>query len=77
MKKYKVKKTTSFNDYVYCLLDTKSESIYMPQFMFTNNKHEIQTVEVIKVALIKDNDKRRVRKDGISTLARDHNSLQL
>ena len=48
-------------------------SIY--QLMFRNNKHEIHTVEVNKVALSKDDDKQIVKKDGISTLAQGHNSL--
>ena len=42
--------------------------------MFRNNKHEIHTVEVNKVALNRDDDKRIVKKDGISTLAHGHSS---
>ena len=42
--------------------------------MLRNNKHEIHTVEVNKVALNGDDDKWMVRKDAISTLARGHNS---
>ena len=37
--------------------------------MFRNEKHEIHTVKVNKVALNRDDDKRVVRKDGKSTLA--------
>ena len=64
-----------FDDYKNCLLDSKSKSIYRSQLMFRNNKREIQTVEVNKVALNRDDDKRIVKKDGISTLASGHNSL--
>ena len=70
-----MKKTFDFDDYKNCLLDSKSKSIYRSQLMFRNNKHEIQTVEVNKVALNRDDDKRIVKKDGISTLASGHNSL--
>ena len=73
IKKYVVKKTISFDDYKNCLLDSKS--IYRPQIMFRNNKHEIHTVEVNKVALNRDDGRRIVKKDRISTLARGHNSL--
>ena len=72
-----VKKTISFDDYKNCLLDLKSKSIYRPQLMFGNNKHEIYTVEVNKVALNRDDDKHIVKKDWMSTLARGHNSLCL
>ena len=64
-----------FRCYKNCLLDVKSKSIYKSQLMFRNNKHEIHTVEVNKVALNRDDDKRIVKKDGISTLARGHCSL--
>ena len=43
--------------------------------MFENNKHEIDMVDVNKVALNMDDDKQIIKKDGISTLARGHNSL--
>ena len=70
-----VKKTISFDDYKNYLFDSKSKSIYRSQLMFRNNKHEIHTVEVNKVALNRDDDKRIVKKDGISILALSHNSL--
>ena len=68
-------KMISFDDYKKCLLDAKSKSIYRSQLMFKNDKHEMHTVEVNKVALNKDDDKRIVEKDGISTLACGHYSL--
>ena len=75
IKKCIVKETLDFDDYKNCLLDVKSKSIYKSQLMFRNNKHEIHTVEVNKVALNRDDDKQIVKKDRISTLARGHNSL--
>ena len=39
--------------------------------MFRSSKHEIHTIEVNKVALNRDDDKRISRKDRISTFARD------
>ena len=75
IKKCVVKKTISFDDYKNCLLDSESKSIYRSQLMFRNAKHEIHTVEVNKVALNRNDDKRIVKKDGISTLACAHYSL--
>ena len=45
------KKTISFNDDKNCLLDVKNKNMYRSQVMFRNNKHEIHSVEVNKVAL--------------------------
>ena len=69
IKKCVVKKAISFDDYKNCLLDAKSKSIYGSQLMFGSNTHEIHTVEVNKVALNRDDDKRIAKKDGISTSA--------
>ena len=43
--------------------------------MFRSMKHEIYTIEVNKVALNRDDDKRISKRDRISTLARRHKSL--
>ena len=76
IKKCVVKKTLDFDDYKKSLFDPgKSKSIYRPQLMFRNRKHEVHTVEVSKVALNRDDDKRIAKKDRISTLVRGHNSL--
>ena len=75
IKKRAVEKTISFDDYKNCLLNSKSKSIYRSQLMLRNNKHEIHTIEVNKVALNRDDDKRIVKKTGISTLARGQDSL--
>ena len=43
--------------------------------MFRSSKHEVRTIEVNKVALNRDDDKRISRKDRISTFARGHKDL--
>ena len=73
MKKCVVKKTLMFEDYKNCLFEDSTE--YRSQLMFRSIRHEIFTLEVNKVALNKDDDKRIAKKDGISTLARGHKDL--
>ena len=75
IKKCVVKITICFDDYLNCLFNAKSKIIYRKQLMFRNNKHEIYTVEVNKVALNRDDSKSIAKKDGVSTLARGQNSL--
>ena len=43
--------------------------------MFRLAKHEVHTIEVNKVTLSRDDDKKISRKDGISTFARGHKDL--
>ena len=73
IKKCVVKKTLTFEDYKTCLFSDSTE--YRSQLMFRSSKHEVHTIEVNKVALNRDDDKRTPRKDGISTLARGHKDL--
>ena len=73
IKKCVVKKTLMFEDYKNCLFKDSTE--YRSQLMFRLIRHEIFTLEVNKVALNKDDDKRIAKKDGISTLARGHKDL--
>ena len=40
--------------------------------LFENKKHEVYTVNKHKIALNRDNDKRILHADGITTLARGH-----
>ena len=40
--------------------------------MFRLTKHELHTIEINKVALNRDDDKRIIKKDGISTFARGY-----
>ena len=73
IKKCVVKKTLTFEDYKACLFSDSTE--YRSQLMFRSAKHEVHTIEVNKVALNRDDDKRISRKDGISTFARGHKDL--
>ena len=73
IKKCIVKKTLTFEDYKTCLFNDSTE--YRSQLMFGLNKHEVHTIEVNKVALNRNDDKRISRKDGISTFARGHKDL--
>ena len=47
------------------------EDMYRKQ-MFQNRLPEVYAVEVNKIALNRDDDKRVVQKDGMSTLAHGH-----
>ena len=73
IKKCVVKKTLTFEDYKACLFNNSTE--YRSQLMFRLAKNEVHTIEVNKVALDRDDDKRISRKDGISTFARGHKDL--
>ena len=73
IKKCVVKKTLTFEDYKTCLFSDSTE--YRSQLMFRLSKHEVHTIEVNKVALNRDDDKRISRKDVISTFARGHKNL--
>ena len=73
IKKCVVKKTLTFEDYKTCLFNDSME--YRSQLMFRSAKHEVHTIEVNKVTLNRDDDKRISRKDRISTFARGHKDL--
>ena len=73
IKKCVVKETLTFEDYKTCLFSDSTE--YRSQLMFRSAKHEVHTIEVDKVALNRDDDKRISRKNGISTFARGHKDL--
>ena len=73
IKKCVVKKTLTFEDDKTCLFSDSTE--YRSQLMFRSAKHEVHTIEVNKVALNRDDDKRTPRKDGISTFVRGHKDL--
>ena len=70
-----VKKTLGFNYYKECVFNSVGKSIYRSQLMFRNRNHEVHTVEVNKVALNRDDDKRIAKKVGVSTLACGHKPL--
>ena len=69
IKKCVVKKTISFEDYKACLFS--GETSYRFQLMFRSSKHEVRTLQVNKLALSRDDDK-RITVNGISSLARGH-----
>ena len=69
IKKCIVRKTITFEDYKNCLFS--AETSYRSQLMFRSSLHKIQTLEVNKIALNKDDDK-RITIDGVSSLARGH-----
>ena len=73
IKKCVVKKTLTFEDYKTCLFNDSTE--YRSQLMFRSAKREVHTIEVNKVTLDRDDDKRISRKDRISTFARGHKDL--
>ena len=73
IKKCVVKKTLTFLDYKTCLFSDPTE--YRSQLMFRSAKHKVHTIEVNKVTLNRDDDKRISRKDGISTFVRGHKDL--
>ena len=56
IKKCVVKKTLTFEDYKTCLFSDSTE--YRSQLMFRSAKHEVHIIEVNKVALNRDDDKR-------------------
>ena len=67
-KKCVVAETLTFEDYKKCLFE--GNTIYREQMLFENKNHEIYTVNKCKIALNRNDDKRLVQKDGITTLAR-------
>ena len=72
IKKCVVKKTIGFDDYKRCLFD--GTMIYRSQMMFRSKKHNVKTLEVNKLALSREDDK-RVSINQISSLAMGHYSL--
>ena len=66
IKKCVVKKTISFEDYKRCLFEGRV--IHRSQMMFRSRKHKVKTLEVNKLALSREDDK-RISIDGIASLA--------
>ena len=62
----------TFDDYKTCLFDGKT--VYREQ-MFENKKYEVHTVNEHKIPLNRDDHKRFVQADGITTLARGYVAL--
>ena len=69
IKKCVVKKTISFDDYKRCLFI--GESSHRSQLLFRSRKHEVRTLEVNKLALSREDDK-RISIDGVASCAIGH-----
>ena len=69
IRKCVVRKTISFKDYKACLFGGGSS--YRSQLMLRSLTHEVRTLEVNKLALSRDDDK-RITVNGIASLARGH-----
>ena len=63
----------TFHDYKTCLF--VGETIYKKQMLFENKKHGVYTVNKHKTAMNRENDKRLVQANGITTLARRYVAL--
>ena len=69
IKKCVVKKTISFEDYKTCLFN--GEKIHRCQLLFRSSKHTIKTLELNKLALSREDDK-RISIDRIDSYAMGH-----
>ena len=73
-KKCVVSEGLTFDDYKTCLFDGKT--IYREQMLFENEKHKVYTVNKHKVALNREDGKRLVQADGITTLSRGYVTIK-
>ena len=64
-KKCVIKRRPKFNDYKYCLLN--NEIILKSQQRFKNERHDVYTEKINKIALSSNNDKRLQTVDGITS----------
>ena len=69
IKKCTVKRTISFNDYKRCLFS--GESSHRSQLLFKSRKHDVRTLEVNKLVLSREDDK-RISIDGVASCAIGH-----
>ena len=69
IKKCVVEKTISFDDYKACLFS--GEWSHMSQLLFKSRKHEVKTLEVNKLALSREDDK-RISINGVTSYAIGH-----
>ena len=69
IKKCVVKKMISFDDYKKCLFS--GERSHRSQLLFRSRKHEVKTLEVNKLALSREDDK-RITINGVASYARGH-----
>ena len=68
------KRSIQFNDYRECLLSRKEQHRKMNAIR--NHCHDIYTVEINKIALSSDDDKRVIMVDEIQSLAYGHTNLK-
>lgn len=73
IKKVTIDKTISFDDYVTCLRE--NTPAFRKMSLIRSQKHQLRTVEMNKIALCSDDDKRYVCENGINTLAWGHFKL--
>ena len=69
-KKCVIAKAITFEDYKTCLFEGKV--IRREQMLFEHRKHGVYTVNKCKIALNRDDSKRIINEDSISTLARGY-----
>jgi hypothetical protein len=74
VKKVTIDKTISFEDYVHCLRE--NTLAFRKMTLIRSQKHQLRTVEMNKIALSSNDDKRHVCDDGINTLAWGHYKLR-
>ena len=72
-KKCVVAETLTFEDYKKCLFE--GNTVYREQMLFENKNHEIYTVNKCKIALNREDDKRIIQEDGITTRAWGYKAL--
>ena len=72
IKKCVVKKTITFEDYKRCLFEGRN--VHRSQLLFRLNKDEVKTLEVNKLALNSQDDK-RISVDGIACYAIGHHRV--
>ena len=70
VKKCIVKKTLKFDDYKKCLDDEKN--VYKEQMVFRSKKHDVFTMNVNKITLNREDDKKLIQEDGVGTFAWGH-----
>ena len=63
-----------FEDYKKCLLD--GTKIYRSQLLFRSTKHKIKTLEMNKLALSREDNKRVIKKNRIFSYAMGHNEIR-
>ena len=68
-----MKRTISFGDYKRCLFS--GEQSHRSQLLFRSKKHEVRTLEVNKLALSREDDK-RISINGVASYARGHYKIR-